>query len=91
MTETKKERAARYAGYERRRLEGYAPPLRVLITKDEGELLERIRRRRGIGKAAFPAALLRAALPLEMLGGDAVAVLERALEETTGSEGTRAG
>jgi len=91
MKETKDERAARYAGYERRRLEGYAPPLRVLITKHEGELLERVRKRRGIGKAAFPAALLRAALPIEMLGGDAVAVLERALGDSKGGQEMKAG
>jgi len=75
------ERHQRRLGYERKRLEDYLPPLRVLIEKQYGPSFERVLARRGATKGGYPAALLVKALAIEDLGGDAVAVLERAARE----------
>ena len=76
-----KTRREKQAEYERNRLKKYAPPIRVLISKDEGVLLDKVQLRRGVAKGGYPAALLHQALVIEDLGGDAVRVLETARQE----------
>jgi hypothetical protein len=81
MSETNEARAARYAGYERRRLERYAPPLRVLLAPEDEPLLLAVKTRRGVSKGGYAGALLHVALGIEKLGGDAVAAMEHAFAE----------
>lgn len=81
MSETKAARKARYAGYERNRLETKAPPLRVVIAEEDGVILDGVKTRRGISKGGYAAAVLRLALRIEKLGGDSVAILEHGLSE----------
>jgi hypothetical protein len=76
-----KHRRRPYTKYEKKRLEPYAPPLRALITPEEGEIFDRLKTRKGTKRGPYTSALLRVALPLEDLGGDAVAVLAQALEQ----------
>jgi hypothetical protein len=83
-----KTRREKQAEYEKKHRAAFAPAIRVIITKDEGQLLDKVQLRRGVAKGGYPAALLRHALVIEDLGGDAVRVLETARDQL---EAVRAG
>jgi hypothetical protein len=78
LGESKEARAARYAAYERVRMNKLPPSIKVLPDKEDETRLNAVRARRGVKKGPWVAALLKQALIIEELGGDAIRVLELA-------------